>query len=366
MQEQKDPRGEELVKMFCKPVSKGGENTLFGIAPPLFRDHNSHPREFAEYVEYCRQDINSERGLWYRMLKIPLPEIEWRGWLLDQKINEFGMPGNRQLAERALRIAERFVTETRAEIKCLTGVENPNSDSQMKAWLESRGYAWGSLNAKYVQMELDNPESKLIPEARRVLELRKDARKSSYKKLARFLSMLSSDDRLRWQFKYMAAARTGRWASGKTDNTDSSVQVQNMSRGEKAVKKQLARALELVMNEDYEGILREFTNVPDKKKAVTPVSLVITLLRSLFQAKPGKKLNVADLNAIENRVLGWMSGCKAIIDVFRMCDECGFLVENLVGSFECPKCGCKKGPLSLSFIRHQIVQENLCRNASHI
>ena len=48
-----------------------------------------------------------------------------------------------------------------------------------------------------------------------------------------------------------------------------------MSRGEKAVKKNLARALELVDAEDYDGILREFTNVPDKKKSVTPVSLSI-------------------------------------------------------------------------------------------
>jgi DNA polymerase bacteriophage-type len=47
------------------------------------------------------------------------------------------------------------------------------------------------------------------------------------------------------------------------------------------------------------------------------------LLRSLFQAKPGNTLIVADLNAIENRVLGWMSGCDAILDVFRHSKEDG-------------------------------------------
>lgn len=323
MKELKDPRGEKLVKMFSKPVSLGGEQTLFGIAPPLFRDQKSHPKEFAEYIEYCRQDIRAERGLWYRMNMIPLPEIEWRGWLLDQKINEFGMPGNRQMAEKMLRIAERYVREQREWLKIKTKLENPNSDSQMKEWVVARGYSFNSLNAKYVQLELENPESKLTPEAREVLEVRAKVRRSSYKKLTRFLSMLSSDDRLRWQFKYMAAARTGRWSSGKTDNTDSSVQVQNMSRGEKAVKKQLQRALALVMNEDYDGILREFTNVPDKKKSITPVALVITLLRSLFQAKAGKKLVVADLNAIETRKLAWASGCKDMLDIFTKTKEEG-------------------------------------------
>lgn len=322
MKEQKDERGDELKTMFCQPVSMGGENTLFGISPPLFRDHNSHPREFAEYVSYCCQDVRAMRDLWYRLVKIPFPEIEWKGWVLDQKINEFGMPGNRQRAEKMLRIAERFITEQRAILKAKTGLENPNSDQQMKGWLMSRGYPWNSMNAKYVQAELDNPASALAPDARDVLLIRKDARKSSYKKLDKFLAVLSDDDRLRYQFRYMGAARTGRWASGGGED-GGEVQVQNMSRGEKAVKKKLQRALELVDTEDYDGIVREFTNVPDKKKSVTPVSLVITLLRSLFDAKPGNKLIVADKNAIENRMLGWAAGCKAILDVFTKSKEEG-------------------------------------------
>jgi len=352
MKEQKDPRGEDLIQMFCKPVNTkqlqkfkddpAANMTLFGPPLPLFRDHNSHPREFAEYVEYCKQDIRSERDLWYRMLPIPFPEIEWRGWLLDQKINEFGMPGNRELATKMLRIAERFISERRAELKKLTGLENPNSDTQIKEWLSARGYAWGSVQAKYVDLEMTNPDSKLTPEARTVLMLRKAARKSSYTKLNRFLAQLSEDDRLRYQFKYMGAPRTGRWSSGKTDNTDSAVQVQNMSRGEGSVQKKLQHAIDLVLAEDYDTICREFMDVPDKKKSVTPVELVITLLRSLFQAKPGKKLVVADLNAIENRKLGWAAGCKAMLDVFRTCNKCGYIVVDLDGPFDCPKCGCTK------------------------
>src|ERR1019366_5279526 len=97
MKNQKDPRGDELKFMFCEPVSHGGEQTLFGIAPPLFRDHKSHPKEFAEYVEYCKQDVRAERALWYRMRKIGFDDGDWQGWLLDQKINEYGIPGRRDL-----------------------------------------------------------------------------------------------------------------------------------------------------------------------------------------------------------------------------------------------------------------------------
>lgn len=315
MAEQKDPRGEELVKMFCQPVSHGGEMTLFGIAPPLFRDHNSHPREFAEYIEYCKQDVRTERALWRKLLKIGFPAREWQGWLLNHKINEYGIPVRRDLAEKGLRLAQRYIDEQRAICKTLTGLENPNSDSQMKAWARERGYTLNSLLAGTVATELKNPDSKMTPECKQALIARGKARKSSWTKIETLLSLLSEDDRLRYQFRYMGAARTGRWASGGGE--DASVQVHNMARGAKAVKKKLDLALRLLDAEDYDGIIAEFTNTKDPKDSITVVDFVITLLRSLFQAKPGKKFLVSDKNAIENRMLGWAAGCEAILDVFR-------------------------------------------------
>lgn len=337
MKELKDERGKELIKMFCSPVSKGGEMTLFGIAPPLFRDWNSHPKEWAEFCQYCTQDVRTERDLWFRLLKIPFPERDWMGWLLDQKINEFGMPGERELGEKALRIALKFHQDQKNHLRAMTGLKNPNSDKQFKEWLSTRNWPWNSLRANYVAAELENPESTLTQEAREALEVRRDVKKSSYKKLQRFLAVLSADDdRLRNQFKYMAAARTGRWAGGD-------VQVQNLPRGEKAVKKNLGRALQLLFAEDYDTIKKEFyDDVKDPKKKVSPMAFVITLLRSLFKAKQGKKIVVADLNAIENRVLGWVAGCKDILDVFRTCNDCGILCTMASVPFCCPHCGCRK------------------------
>lgn len=316
MAEQKDARGDELKMMFCKPVSKGGEMTLFGIAPPLFRDHNSHPREFAEYIEYCLQDVRAERALWYKMIKIGFPELEWQGWLLDQKINQFGIPGRRDLAEKGLRLALRFIGDQKKLCKELTGLENPNSDVQMKAWATARGYPYNSMRAPTVAAAIADPNSQITPECKIALKARASARKSSYTKIEKFLSLLSNhDDRLRYQFRYLGASRTGRWASGGGE--DASMQVQNLPRGAKAVKKKLELALRLLEAEDYDGIVKEFTDTPNPKDSITVVDFVITLLRSLFQAGPGKKFIVADKNAIENRMLGWAAGCEKILDVFR-------------------------------------------------
>jgi len=316
MKELKDPRGKELVKMFSAPIHAGGEQTLFGVSTPLFRDHISHPDEFKAYGEYCIADVRAERAIWYRLSKIPFPETQWKGWILDQKINERGMPGRRDLAEKALRLATRFVTEQNAKLKTLTNLENPNSDTQFREWAAARGYPWNSLRAPLIKGELDNPRSPINSECREAMLLRKSSRRSSYKKLEKFLDLLSDDDRLRYQFSYMGAARTGRWKSGGKEDEANSMQVQNMSRGEKVVKKKLDVALRLIAAEDYDGLVREF---PD----TTVVEVVITILRSLFQAKPGNTLIVADKNAIENRMLGWAAGCDAILDVFRHSKEDG-------------------------------------------
>ena len=214
MAEQKDPRGEELVQMFCQPVSMGGEMTLFGMTTPLFRDHNSHPKEFAEYIEYCKQDVRAERALWHRLLKIGFPEQEWQGWLLNQKINDFGIPVRRDLAEKGLRLAMRYIQEQRDICKTLTGLENPNSDAQMKAWARERGYTLNSLLASTVATELKNPDSQMTPECRTALVARGKARKSSWTKIRTLLDILSEDDQLRYQFRFLGAPRTGRWASG--------------------------------------------------------------------------------------------------------------------------------------------------------
>jgi len=316
MGNQKDPRGDELVKMFSGPVSRGGEMTLFGMTEPLFRTQVSHPREFAEYIEYCKQDVRTSRDLWNRLCKIPFPEHEWHGWFLDHKINALGIPGRRDLAEKGWRLANRFIDEQRALLKKITGLENPNSDVQMKKWATERGYPWNSMRAPIVRAEINNLNSPITAECRTAFKVRASARKSSYTKIEKFLQLLSSDDdRLRYQFRFLGAPRTGRWASGGGE--EASMQVQNLPRGEKAVKKKLMLALDLLAREDYDGIIKEFTNTPNEKDSITVVEFVITLLRSLFQAKPGKVFHVADKNAIENRVLGWAAGCDAILDVFR-------------------------------------------------
>ncbi len=112
----------------------------------------------------------------------------------------------------------------------------------------------------------------MTPAARQVLQLRKSLSKSSVSKLGAIVENVSPDNRLRYQYQFYGAT-TGRW-SGK------SVQLQNLPR-EASV---------------WGG--QEIN------------------LRSAFQAPDGYKFVVADLSAIEVRVLAWLTRCPLLLDVF--------------------------------------------------
>jgi DNA polymerase len=112
--------------------------------------------------------------------------------------------------------------------------------------------------------------------------------------------MTASDARLRYQYTYYGA-HTGRWAAH-------GVNVGNLFKPTKEIEKRLDLAVNLVRKMDYEEIKKQFSN---------PLDVAAGVQRSAFRAPEGFKFVVADLNAIENRVLGYLARCDAILKVFR-------------------------------------------------
>jgi DNA polymerase len=142
-------------------------------------------------------------------------------------------------------------------------------------------------------------ECDLTPEGREVLELRLQTAKSSISKYTALADMTAEDGRLRYQYTYYGA-HTGRWAAH-------GVNVGNLLKPTKEVEKKLDRAINLVREMDYEGIVREFGK---------PLNVAAGVQRSAFRAPSGYKFVVADLNAIENRVIGFLARCPSIQGVF--------------------------------------------------
>lgn len=316
--------GKKLIKFFCEPYKLGGEVTLFGVAPPEFHDWNTNPTEWKQFEDYCIRDTEAEEEI-FNLIPTPLPQREQDLWVLDQIINERGIPTNRTFVETCYSFAVQNRDLLEKDLIAKTGLENPNSPKQLLPWLKSHGYPHASLGKKLVEAALKNP--KLPKDAAEVLLLRQDTAKNAYTKLERILEILSDNNRLCGQFMFLGAARSGRWSGF-------GVQVHNLPRPIKWVEKHLEEAIDFVNSFDYAGLSAALAM---EKKPPSVISVMTSLIRSCFQAPEGSELDVCDLNAIENRVLGWVTGCDSILNVFTtispagraMCPYLSFAAEKM-------------------------------------
>jgi DNA polymerase bacteriophage-type len=322
-----EKRGEILRRMFCIPIpfkkkkAASDENTLFAVSPVeatekqreyKYRDHISNPREWEEFVDYCKQDVVAERAIGKRVDIFPLEPSEKKMWFLDQKINHTGIAANKDFATKCFTIAKRNRDEYTNKLRAMTGLENPNSNQQMLTWVSARGYPYTSLRKEPVRAALSDESVKMTEEGRAALSILKYSKKTSYTKLEAITTALSEDGRLHDQFLFYGSPRAGRW-------TGRNVQFQNMARPIKNIERKgaLQKAIDMIFAEDYEGLKKAFPDDPI-------IEVMTSCIRSAFIAAPGKRLDVSDLNAIENRVLGWLADEQAILDVFRM-GRCPYL-----------------------------------------
>lgn len=302
--------GKRLIKHFCSPYSMGGEVTLFGVTEVEYHNWNTSPNDWKMFEDYCKQDVDAEAEILY-LIPTPLPQREQDLWVLDQIINERGIPTNRKFVETCYSFATTNKEILFADLKTKTGLDNPNSPAQLLPWLKNHGYTHNSLGKKFVESSLK--DKNLPKEAVDVLLLRQDTSKTAYTKLERLLEILNNQDRLCGQFMFLGASRSGRWSG-------SGVQVHNLPRPIKWVEKHLEEAIRFVDSIDYKGLTAALAL---EKNPPSIISVMTSLIRSCFQAPEGFELSVCDLNAIENRVLGWVTGCQSILDVFTTVSPAG-------------------------------------------
>jgi DNA polymerase bacteriophage-type len=254
----------------------------------------------------CKQDVRSEREIIRRQKLLgafPLPPLERQIWLLDQKINDRGMPTSREFATKGLALAERDKAAQLQALNDLTGLENANSRDQMLQWMQTQGYKENSLRKGAVDTTLKYKRDELTPLGIQALEARKAASSTSYRKMAAILRQINPDERLRGQFVYMGSPACGRWAGA-------GFQFHNQ-----------ARPLEMFEDEEYLNWARAMIFAEDGDAIRSWFqSILLTVkscIRTAFVAKSKKRLNVCDLNAIETRVGAWIAGCESLLTGFK-------------------------------------------------
>lgn len=287
--DQKMKEGTALINYFskpCKPTIANGQRT---------RNWPAHaPEKWQTFIDYCVRDVEAMRQIYRKLESYPVMKFERRVWTVDASINERGVKVDLELAEAAIAVDKEFKAEHVDEMKRLTGLENPNSVSQLKKWLSACGVEAEALN-KATVAELR--ESVISPTVRRVLELRQLLSKTSTKKYQAVQNAVCSDGRVRGLLQYYGAARTGRWA-GRL------LQLQNLPQNHLD---HIDLVREVVRSKDLQTLELLYDSVPDT---------LSQLIRTVLVAKEGCTFLVADYSAIEARVIAYLAGEQWQMDAF--------------------------------------------------
>ena len=278
IEQQKMTDGKALVKFFCVPY-----DTVDGV--PQFHNPKDYPDKWEIFKAYNKRDVEAELEIDRKLSRFPVPDFIWQEFYLDQEINDRGILVDMQLADKAIGLDAEAKEELTAEMKRLTGVENPNSVYQLLDWLETQGYKSDSLGKAQVQELIKTAKEPV----KSVLQMRLQLSKSSVKKYTAMKNTACSDNRARGMFSFYGASRTGRWAGRN-------VQLQNLPQNHLP---DLTEARELVKYGSFEDIQMLYDDVPDT---------LSQLIRTAFIPRQGMKFIVADFSAIEARVIAWLAG----------------------------------------------------------
>jgi DNA polymerase len=309
---------DRLTKIFCAPSKT--RKVLLKKNPALpatyFKDWNTHPAEWAEFITYCLGDVIAERAVGHALeaFNSPMPECEIATWRLDQRMNDVGVWIDLPFVKSAAAIAQKEVDGLIQQMKELTGVANPNSGHQLGPWLRERGYPFESLDKEHIAEAVKEfKRFKITPLAMEVIALKQKLGGSAYSKLATILDRVSDDERLRDQFVYHGA-HTGRWAGR-------GVQLQNLFKPDPRVSKVLDPITCGIRNGDLNiSTIIDVYNAAHPEEPLAPFNImdaVAGTIRSSFAAPPGKLLAMSDLAQIESRVLAALSGCRVMIDAYK-------------------------------------------------
>jgi DNA polymerase len=283
-EEQKLKEGKELIRFFCTPSRTAGRAWNL---PEHALD------KWALFKKYNERDVQVEMQIQERLRHYPVPDAVWDEYHLDQQINDRGIMIDREMVAQALRIDELSKADLTAKMQKKTGLDNPNSVSQMKDYLIENGMEVDSLGKKDVATMMKTAPEDLVE----VLVLRLQLAKSSVHKYEAMQNAVCADGRCHGMFQFYGANRSGRWA-GRL------IQLQNLPQNHM---EDLEQARDLVKAGDYEMLSMLYDSVP---------GVLSELIRTAFIPRPGYKFIVSDFSAIEARVLSHLAGEKWRTEVF--------------------------------------------------
>lgn len=292
--------GKRLIGIFCKPTDTGygvGRNTS-----------ESHPDDWDQFLEYARLDVEAMREVYRRLPRWNDTAQERALWVLDQKINDFGILIDDDFARAAVIAVSAETRRLNQATSDATAhaIEEDRVRSATQAALLLRyllkyhGVDLPDCQAGTLERRLEDTD--LPMPVRELIGLRLAVSTTSTAKYKRVVAALSRDGRLRGSIQFDGAWRTGRWA-GRI------FQPHNLPRPTIKPYSVIAWGIQAIKAGVAEYVVEDI------------MRLAASALRGLPIAPPGRKLVVADLSSIEPRMLSFLAGEQWKLDAFAAFDQ---------------------------------------------
>ena len=282
--QQKSDDGYALIRLFSIPNASGS-----------FNNRATHPEEWAKFMRYCKQDVETERTI-HKMMR-PLTKAELQEWWVSERINDRGLLVDVDFAKKAIEHAD----DERADIvnkltEITNGVVVKATGTKLTQYVYDR--VPPAYQDRYLDRYRDNKKTKsldadtryrllqtdgLDPHVREVIELADAASAPStakYRSMIRHASEI--DNRVRGAYVFGAASSTGRFSAR-------GLQVHNFPRQNYSA-------------EDDRRLREDFNPKAD--------GIMLTLkkmLRPSIKATPGRTFICSDWEQIEGRLTPWLS-----------------------------------------------------------
>lgn len=289
LDKKKMSEGKELIRFFCMPCKPTKSNG--GRTRNLPSDE---PEKWELFKNYCIRDVDVEKQIRNKLSKFPIPDREQELYCMDQRINDGGIMVDRELISHAVACDLLYKETATKKAYRISGLENPNSVSQLKDWLAKKGIEIDSLAKAAVEELVENTEGDVAE----MMKLRLAMSKTSVKKYEAMERSVCPDGRVHGLLQFYGANRTGRWA-GRL------VQIHNLPQNHM---EDLELARSIVKEGRYDLVELLYDSTPD---------VLSELIRTAFVAKPGCRFIVSDFSAIEARVMGYLAGEGWVMEEFR-------------------------------------------------
>ncbi len=289
LDKKKMSEGKDLIRYFCMPCKPTKANG--GRTRNLPSDA---PEKWELFKTYCIRDVDVEKQIRKKLSKFPIPKKEQELYCMDQRINDRGIMVDRELISHAITCDLLYKEAATKKAYEISGLENPNSVSQLKGWLNEKGIEVDSLAKAAVEELVENSQD----EVSEMMKLRLAMSKTSVKKYEAMERSVCPDGRVHGLLQFYGANRTGRWA-GRL------VQIHNLPQNHM---EDLELARSIVKEGRYDLIELFYDSTPE---------VLSELIRTAFVARPGCRFIVSDFSAIEARVMGYLAGESWVMEEFR-------------------------------------------------